>query len=79
MTYRGRDWASEFSYWFKSARVTTNRPLWPRECSLTGKTLWLKPCIRGETSYYMRSGTKRYDIRWADPKSFTLFGVKGSV
>lgn len=75
MTYRGRDYKMDASYWFELAKVKTCRPLWPRRCTFTDKLLWLKPAVRGETSYYMRSGTKRYDVRWADPKTFTEFSL----
>jgi hypothetical protein len=59
------DWSDTYDgYWFELAEIKIRRPLWPRYCVHTGQWLWLKPCVRGETSYYMRSGTKRYDIRW---------------
>jgi hypothetical protein len=79
MTYRGRAWDMDVAYWSKLAKVTTSRPLWPRICTLTNRMLWLRPCVRGESSYYMRSGSKRYDIRWADPKAFTEFSLRGKL
>jgi len=78
MTYRGRDYKMDASYWFDLARVTMSRPLWPRRCTFTDQLLWLKPAVRGETSYYMRSGAKRYDVRWADPKTFVEFKLHWS-
>ena len=48
----------KMSYWGDQANTTIRRPLWPRECDITGKTLWLKPAVRGETFYYMRSGSE---------------------
>lgn len=79
MTYRGRDWSYDVSYWFDLAEKNLRRPLWPRTCSLTDQTLWLTPAVRGQTSYYMRSGVKRYDVRWADPKSLTELGLRGQL
>ena len=59
------DWSDTYDgYWFELAEIKIRRPLFPRYCVHTGEWLWLKPCVRGETSYYMRSGAKRYDIRW---------------
>ncbi len=64
------DWAEHYdSYWFDLAEIKIRRPLWPRYCVHTGEWLWLKPCVRGETSYLMRSGW-RYDIRWISQEKF---------
>ena len=77
MTYRGRDWKIDTTYWFELAHVTMRRPLlWPRRCDFTNKLLWFKPAVRGETSYHLRSGSKRYDVRWVDPKAFVEFKLK---
>jgi hypothetical protein len=79
MTYRGPDWEMHSDYWFKLANKTMRCPLWPRECSLTGRTLWLKPAVRGRTSYHTRSGSFRQDIRWADPMALTELGLRGQL
>lgn len=79
MTYRGPDWAMISSYWFDSAKKSTRRPLFPRECDLTGRTLWLRPAVRGCTSYHTRHGSFRQDIRWADPKALTELGLRGRL
>ena len=79
MTYRGRDWESDVSYWFDLASKSNRWPLFPRECSLTGKTLWLKSAVRGRTSYHTRSGSFRQDIRWADPVALTELGLRGRL
>lgn len=79
MTYRGHDWSSDISYWFDSAEKSIRYPLWPRECSLTGRTLWLKSAVRGRTSYYTRGGSFRQDVRWADPKALTELGLRGKL
>ena len=68
------DWNN--SYWFDCAETRLSRPLWPRRCQATDQLLWWTPAVRGETSYYMRSGIKRYDIRWMDPKTFTELKLK---
>ena len=79
MTYKGPHWDWSVSYWFNSAEKTMCRPLWPRKCDLTEKTLWLKPAVRGKTVYAMRSGSRRYDIRWADPRALVELGLKGRL
>ena len=79
MTYKGRNWSFVVSYWFDCARLTTSRPLWPRECDLTEKTLWLKPAMRGETGYATRGGSYRKDIRWADPVALTELRLRGRL
>ena len=75
MTYKGRDYKMHADYWFKLADVKLRRPLWPRRCEFTDKLLWWNPAVRGETSYYLRSGTKQYDIRWMDKKTFVEFSL----
>lgn len=79
MTYRGRDWEIVCSYWFDLAEKSTRRPLWPRECELTGRTLWLKTAVRGKTEYHTRGGSFRQDIRWADPIALTELGLRGQL
>lgn len=79
MTYRGRAWEDDVVYWFDLAKKTMRWPLWPRECALTGKTLWLKSAVRGRTSYYTRHGSFRQDVRWADPTALTELGLRGHL
>ena len=79
MTYRGPDWEMLCAYWFDLAKKTTRRPLWPRICDLTEKTLWIKPAVRGKTEYWTRGGTHRTDVRWADPKALVELGLKGKL
>lgn len=64
------------SYWFECADVKTSRPLWPRVSEITGEMLWLKPCIRGKTSYYTRGGSYRQDVRWISKEMYIEKSLK---
>ena len=79
MTYKGPDWGMHCNYWFDLAKKSTRRPLWPRTCDLTDKTLWWKPAVRGYTSYYTRGGSFRQDVRWADPRALVELGLRGKL
>lgn len=78
MTYKESKFSIErkSSYWCDCAQVTMSRPLWPRRCDFTDKLLWWRPAVRGTTSYYMRSGIWRGDVRWADPKALAEFKLR---
>ena len=79
MTYRGRDWGMCTAYWFEIAKKTMRRPLWPRTCDLTEKTLWWSPAVRGFSEYWTRGGSYRTDVRWADPRALVELGLRGKL
>lgn len=71
------EWSNSYDfYWFDHADIRIRRPLFPRYCVHTGKWLWLKPCVRGESSYHMLSGTRRSDIRWISKEFYIIQKLK---
>jgi hypothetical protein len=59
------DWDEHYSsYWFDLADLYSRKSWLPRRCIHTGESLWMKPCVKGVTEYYMRSGARRRDVRW---------------
>lgn len=46
--------------------------LWPRECFLTGRRLWLEKAIV-RTAMWTGPGTPVYESRWYDPQEYMLW------
>lgn len=50
-------------------------PIWPKKCSVTNKSIWLKPAYRGTV---VESLSYRYDF-WVDKFTMQTLILKGLV
>lgn len=77
-----RTFESKFSmdsvmwFWCEGAHVTLKSPIFPRRCELTGKWLWMKPVLRGDAGYPMRSGRWVSWTQWVDPAALEEFKLQ---
>lgn len=68
-------WHEHMSMYYKWSTWKMSRPLWPRQCNLTGRWLWIKPAMLG-TRIITGPGTPVMEYYWVEPEALMLNRLK---